>query len=92
MGAKIMLTGSPQNIQFNEKKNTVFFTIITGPAVNHPPKGLKLFNPTKYLVECSQRQWNRGRFNDEDVTDLIIEGFQEPRQVNGKLIIAVGSH
>lgn len=89
MGAKIILTGTPKNV-VHTKQNTVKFTIITGPAVNNSPKGLDLYGTILYQVECSNRQWRRGRFNDKDESDLIIEGYQEPRLTdNEKLYIAV---
>ena len=43
-----------------------------------------------YVVQCSQRQFNRRRVNEHDKPELVIEGYQEPRaDENGKLYIAV---
>lgn len=88
MSAKITLIGQPQSLRI--EKDVVNFKIITGPASNAAPKGLPLFKAVTYVVNCSQRQFNRGRANDHDKSELIIEGYQEPRaDGDGKLYIAV---
>jgi len=89
MGAKITLTGTPRGVQRHDR--IVSFRIATGPATNSPPKGLKLFGQVSYRVQCTQRQWNRARAGDDDTSDLIVEGYCEPRQdpETGKLYIAV---
>ena len=84
-----MLTGPAKGIQHHTKGNKVSFTIVTGPATKNAPKGLKLFGQVRYQVECTARQWNRARFSDDDDSDLVIEGFQEPREQEGKAYIAV---
>ncbi len=89
MGAKIVLTGTAKGVQQHTKTNKVGFTIVTGPASKTAPKGLKLFGETRYVVECSARQWRRARFSEDDNSDLTIEGFQEPRHQMGKTYIAV---
>ncbi len=91
MGSKLMLIGTAKNIQTHTKQNTVSFVISTGPAVKNAPKGLKLYGQTRYMVECSARQWRRARFSEDDDSDLVIEGFLEPRRENNKTFIAVGA-
>jgi hypothetical protein len=88
MSAKITLIGQPQNLHV--EKDIATFKIVTGPASNSAPKGLDLFKPVTYLVQCSQRQLNRGRAGTDDHSELIIEGYLEPRLgPDGKLFIAV---
>jgi hypothetical protein len=89
MGAKITLTGQAKDIQKLER--SVSFYIVTGPATRHPPRGLKLFGQTRYHVECSQRQWRRARCDADDSSDLVVEGYLEPRRdpETGHLYIAV---
>ena len=82
------MIGQPQNLHV--EKDIATFKIVTGPASNSAPKGLDLFKPVTYLVQCSQRQLNRGRAGTEDHSELIIEGYLEPRLgPDGKLFIAV---
>ena len=88
MTAKITLIGQPQGLRI--EKDVVTFRIITGPASNTAPKGLTLFKATNYVVQCAMRQYNRGRVNDHDKSELVIEGYQEPRiGEDGKPYIAV---
>ena len=89
MGAKIMLTGQAQDIRKLER--SVSFCIVTGPTTKHPPRGLKLFGPTLYRVECTTRQWRRARCRPDDRSDLIVEGYLAPRRDHetGRLYIAV---
>lgn len=89
MGAKITLTGQAKDIQKQER--SVSFYIVTGPATKHPPRGLKLFGQTRYHVECSLRQWRRARCDPDDTSDLIVEGYLEPRRdpETGQLYISV---
>ena len=88
MSAKITLVGAPQGLRV--EKELVTFRIITGPASSTAPKGLPLFKAVTYVVQCSARQYRKGRVDDRDNSDLIIEGYQEPRQdENGKPHIAV---
>ena len=77
MTAKITLIGQPQGLRI--EKDVVTFRIITGPASNTAPKGLTLFKATTYVVQSAMRQYNRGRVNERDKSELIIEGYQEPR-------------
>jgi len=89
MTAKITLIGQPQGLQ-TSKDGIVTFKIIAGPASNTAPKGLTLFKAVTYVVQCSLRQINRGRVGDNDHSELIIEGYQEPRiGEDGKPYIAV---
>lgn len=76
MGAKLTLIGQARNVQKTD--HTVSFTVIAGPTVSHPPRGLKLFGPVRYQVQCTARQWRRARCHAEDQSDLIIEGYLEP--------------
>jgi hypothetical protein len=78
MGAKITLSGRARNVEKGER--SVTFTIITGPATGHPPRGLKLFGPTKYRVECTLRQWGRARHDPDDSSPLIVEGYLEAQR------------
>jgi hypothetical protein len=78
MGAKIVLTGQAKAI--HKQEQIVSFYIVTGPATRQPPRGLKLFGPTRYHVECTTRQWRRARQNPNDQSDLVIEGYLEPRR------------
>jgi hypothetical protein len=89
MGAKITLTGAAKGVQ--RQDNLISFRMVTGPATGSPPKGLELFGQVTYHVECSQRQWNRALASDDDDSDLIVEGYCEPRQDpdTGKLYIAI---
>ncbi len=89
MGAKITLIGAAQDVQ--RRNNLVSFRMVTGPAADSPPKGLKLFRQVTYHVQCTQRQWNRARAGDDDGSDLIVEGYCQPQQdpSTGKLYIAV---
>jgi hypothetical protein len=88
MSAKITLIGQPQSVQV--KNGIVSFTITTGPASNTAPKGLDLFKSVAYHVECSERQYNRGRADTRDKSELILEGYLEPRvDEAGKLYVAV---
>lgn len=77
MGAKIQLIGKPEKLRI--EGTIVTFHITTGPSVKHAPKGLQLFGETTYVVQCTRRQLNRGRASENDDSELIIEGYQEPR-------------
>jgi hypothetical protein len=89
MGAKITLTGQARDVQKQERG--ISFYIVAGPATRHPPRGLKLFGPTRYHVECTSRQWSRARADPTDDSDLIVEGYLEPRRdpETGQLYVAV---
>jgi hypothetical protein len=89
MGAKIMLSGRARNVIKGER--SVTFTIITGPTTRHPPRGLKLFGPTKYRVECTLRQWGRARYGPDDGSPMIVEGYLEVQRdaQTGETCIAV---
>ena len=76
MTAKLTLIGQPQHPQF--KNGIVSFTITTGPASSTAPKGLTLFKSVTYRVECSERQFNRGRADAHDTSELILEGYGSP--------------
>jgi hypothetical protein len=89
MGAKIVLTGQAKDIR--KDNQIVSFHIIAGPTTQHPPRGLKLYGQVHYEVECSTRQWRRARQDLNDLSDLVIEGYLEPRRdpETGKLYISV---
>jgi hypothetical protein len=93
MTAKITLIGQPQGLRI--EKDIVTFRIITGPASNTAPKGLTLFKATAYVVQCAMRhdlrsKSNRGRASERDKSELVIEGYQEPRiGEDGKPYVAV---
>lgn len=89
MSAKVILTGQAQDVQVQDQ--VVVFSIVSGPSTQSPPRGLQLYGPVTYRVECSSRQWRRARYDDQDGTDLVIEGYMEPRrdETSGELYIAV---
>jgi hypothetical protein len=89
MGAKIVLSGEAQEIQRTD--GIVTFTIHAGPATRHPPRGLELYNPTRYRISCTARQWARARQEPEDRSALLVEGYLEPRrdEETGALYVAV---
>ncbi len=88
MSAKIQLIGQPQALHI--EKEAITFRLITGPASSTAPKGLPMFKASTYMVQCSQKQYKRARASEQDKSELIIEGYQEPRvDENGKLYIAV---
>ena len=89
MGAKITLTGTAKQVEKGDR--SVLFQIVTGPEAQHPPRGLKLFEQTHYQVECTLRQWRRARLDLQDDSDLVIEGYLEPRreEETGRLYVAV---
>ena len=88
MTAKLTLIGQPQHLRISG--GIAAFTITTGPASNTAPKGLTLFKAVTYRVECSERQFNRGRAEAHDKSELILEGYLEPRMdETGKPYIAV---
>jgi len=70
---------------------TVAFTITAGPPAQNAPKGLPLYGEVTYTVRCSRRQYDKGRTGKDDHSDLVIEGYQEPRldPASGRLTIAV---
>jgi len=89
MGAKITVAGQARDVHRTD--NAVSFYIVTGPPTRHPPRGLKLFGPVRYVIECTTRQWRRARHNPNDQSDLIVEGYLEPRRdlETGQLYVAV---
>jgi hypothetical protein len=89
MGAKITLTGTAKQVEKGER--SVSFCIVAGPETQHPPRGLRLFGQTHYQVECTLRQWRRARLDLQDESDLVIEGYLEPRREGdtGRLYVAV---
>jgi hypothetical protein len=89
MGAKITLTGAAKAIQ--RQDNIISFRLVTGPATKNPHKELKLFGQVTFHVQCTRRQWNRARAGPDDNSELIVEGYCEPRQdpATGKLYVAV---
>ncbi len=88
MSAKVNLVGHPENLKI--EGHSVTFTMVLGPANENPPKGMPLFKPVTYRVLCSLRQYNRGRYDENDQSDLIIEGYQRPDiDKDGRLFIAV---
>ncbi len=88
MSAKITLVGHPEALRI--EKGVVTFRLVTGPASNTAPKGLPLFKSVTYIVQCSERQYNRGRAHPQDKSDLVLEGYLEPRlDEQGRPCIAV---
>ena len=89
MGARLTLIGKARDVQKTDR--AISFTIVTGPATSHPPRGLKLFGPVRYQVQCTSRQWRRARHHGDDRSDLIVEGYLEPRRdpESAQLYVAV---
>ncbi len=88
MSAKVNIIGQPQGLRI--EKDIATFKIITGPASSTAPKGLPMFKAATYLVQCSQKQYRKARASEQDKSELIIEGYQEPRvDEGGKLYIAI---
>ncbi len=89
MGAKIVLTGQARDIQKSDQ--AISFTVVTGPATRRPPRGLRLFEPVHYRIECTARQWQRAREDPNDQSDLLVEGYIEPRRdpETGQVYVAV---
>jgi len=88
MSAKVTLVGQPQSLTI--KDGIVSFRLSTGPASNTSPKGLNLFKAATYVVQCSERQYNRGRVDARDKSELILEGYQVLRvDEQGQPYIAV---
>lgn len=89
MGARLTLVGKARDIQKTDRG--ISFTIVTGPATSHPPRGLNLYGPVQYRVECSPRQWRRARHRVDDPSDLIVEGYLEPHRdpESAQLYVAV---
>ena len=89
MGAKITLTGTVKGMQCQD--DVISFQLVTGPATKNAPRGLELFGQVTYHVQCTQRQWKRAGASNDDNSELIVEGYCEPRQdpATGKFFIAV---
>ena len=80
MGATITLTGRPHHVRSaGDHSRSVAFEIDAGPANASTPKGMPIFGPTTYHVVCPQRMWDRGHMDSEDRSDVIVEGYLEPR-------------
>jgi hypothetical protein len=93
-GAMLALTGEPYHVRpvRDISSRSVAFEIIAGPSdVNNPPKGMQVFGPTTYHVVCPQRTWDEGHVDSEDRSDVIVEGYLEPRagMDNGGAYVAV---
>jgi len=78
MGAKIVLSGQATEIE--KTTETVTFTIHTGPATRRAPKGLDLYGRTRYRVTCATQLWDQAHPIPDDPSDLLVEGYQEPRR------------
>jgi hypothetical protein len=91
MGATITLTGKPHHVRSaGDHRRSVAFEIDAGPANASTPKGMPVFGPTTYHVVCPQRMWDRGHMDGEDRSDVIVEGYLEPRMSEeGKPCVAV---
>ncbi len=88
MSAKIILVGHPESLTIAQ--GIVTFRLFTGPASATAPKGLPLFKAAPYVIQCTERQYNRGRAHPNDHSDLVLEGYLEPRvDENGKPYVAV---
>jgi hypothetical protein len=88
MSVKVNLTGQPQGLRI--EKDIATFKIVAGPASSTAPKGLPMFRAVTYVVQCSQKQYKKARASEQDKSELIIEGYQEPRvDESGKPYIAV---
>jgi hypothetical protein len=89
MGAKIVLSG--QTVEIERTTETVSFTIETGPATRRPPRGLDLYDPIRYRVTCTTELWDRAHQVPDDPSDMLVEGYVEPRrdEESGELYVAV---
>ncbi len=80
---------------FRFKDGILTFKIISGPASNAVPEGPPLFKITTYVVQCSQRQYNRRRAEiDEAAWSALYSTkscpFDPPR--NGNIAAKVINH
>jgi hypothetical protein len=89
MGAKIVLSG--QTVEIVKTTDHVSFTIQTGPATRRPPRGLDLYGSTRYRITCTTQLWNRAHQVPDDPSDMLVEGYLEPRRdpESGDLYVAV---
>jgi hypothetical protein len=89
MGAKIVLSG--QTTEIEKTTDYVSFTIHTGPATRRPPRGLELYESTRYRVTCTTSLWDRAHKVPDDPSDMLVEGYLEPRRdpESGELYVAV---
>jgi len=89
MGAKIVLSGQATEIE--KTTETVSFTVLTGPATRRPPRGLDLYGRTRYRVTCTTQLWNKAHPIADDPSDLLVEGYLEPRRApeRDELYVAV---
>jgi hypothetical protein len=89
MGAKIVLSG--QATEIVKKTDFVSFTIVTGPATRRPPRGLDLYDRTRYHVTSAAQLWEKAHPIPDDPSDLLVEGYLEPRRdpESGELYVAV---
>jgi hypothetical protein len=78
MGAKIVLSG--QTVEIERTTETVSFTIVTGPATRRAPRGLDLLGSTRYRVTCTTQLWERAHAIPDDPSDMLVEGYLEPRR------------
>ena len=78
MGAKIVLSGQATEIE--KTTETVSFTITTGPATRRAPRGLDLYGRTRYRVTCTMQLWDKAHLIPDDPSDLLVEGYLEPRR------------
>jgi len=78
MGAKIVLSG--QTVEIEKTADYVSFTIQTGPATRRPPRGLDLYGSTRYRVTCTARLWDQAHQLPDDPSDMLVEGYLEPRR------------
>jgi len=78
MGAKIVLSG--QTVEIDKTDDYVSFTILTGPATRRAPRGLDLYGRTRYRVTCSTQLWDRAHQVPDDPSDMLVEGYLEPRR------------
>jgi len=77
MGARIILTGRPRSVRSADCG--VAFEIVAGPPNASTPRGMPVFRLTTYHVVCPQRMWDRGHLDRDDRSDVIVEGYLEPR-------------
>ena len=78
MGAKIVLSG--QTVEIEQSADYVSFTIQTGPATRRPPRGLDLYGSIRYRVTCTAQLWDRAHQIPDDPSDMLVEGYIEPRR------------
>ena len=90
MGATLTIIGHPQRVRTADERQVAFEIVAGPPNSTFAPKGMPVFGLVTYHILCQQRMWDRGHLDREDRSDVIVEGYLEPRfGEDGGLFIAV---